>query len=57
MRWAAKGKGKRSGARIIYFYAQIRQNVFLLFAYTKGVKIDLTNDEKKLFAMLVKELL
>jgi hypothetical protein len=24
MRWAAKGKGKRSGARIIYFYAQIR---------------------------------
>lgn len=28
LRWAAKGKGKRGGARIIYYYAVVRTHLF-----------------------------
>ena len=47
LRWAAKGKGKRGGARIIYLYMVIAANVYLLRCYAKNVKTDLTADEKK----------
>ena len=47
MRWAAKGKGKRGGARIIYMYVVIDARVYLLRCYAKNVKTDLTADEKK----------
>ena len=56
MRFAAKNKGKRSGARIIYFYVHVSQHIYLLFAYAKNTKLDLTHAEKKLFVALLKEL-
>ena len=47
LRWAAKGKGKRGGARIIYLYVVIAARIYLLRCYSKNVKTDLTVDEKK----------
>jgi len=47
LRWAAKGKGKRGGARIIYVYVMIAARVFLIRCYAKNVKSDLTANEKK----------
>jgi len=47
LRWAAKGKGKRGGARIIYLYVVVGARIYLLRCYTKNVKSDLTADEKK----------
>lgn len=47
LRWAAKGKGKRGGARIIYVYVVIAARVFLIRCYAKNLKSDLTADEKK----------
>lgn len=47
MRWAAKGKGKRGGARIIYMHVVIDARVYLLRCYAKNVKTDLTAGEKK----------
>jgi hypothetical protein len=47
LRWAAKGKGKRGGARIVYVYFVIAARVFLIRCYAKNVKSDLTADEKK----------
>jgi hypothetical protein len=47
LRWAAKGKGKRGGARIIYLYVVIAARIYLLQCYAKNVKTDLTADEKK----------
>jgi hypothetical protein len=46
LRWAAKGKGKRSGAPIIYLYVVIAA-IYLIRCYAKNVKTDLTADEKK----------
>jgi hypothetical protein len=47
LRWAAKGKGKRGGARIIYLYVVIAECIYLLRCYAKNVRTDLTTDEKK----------
>jgi hypothetical protein len=47
LRWAAKGKGKRGGARVIYVYVVLAANIYLLRCYAKDVRTDLTADEKK----------
>jgi RelE toxin of RelE / RelB toxin-antitoxin system len=47
LRWSAKGKGKRSGVRIIYLYVVIAARIYLLRCYAKNVKTDLTADERK----------
>jgi hypothetical protein len=47
LRWAAKGKGKRGGARVIYLYLVIAARVYLLRCYAKNVRTDLSPDEKK----------
>lgn len=47
LRWPAKGKGKRGGARIIYIYIVIAASIYLLRCYAKNVKTDLTEREKK----------
>lgn len=47
LRWEAKGSGKRGGARVIYFFYNKDNPVFLLTVYKKGAKEDLSSDEKK----------
>lgn len=47
IRWAARGHGKRGGARVIYFYHSREMPVYVLAVYAKGDKDDLTEDEKK----------
>src|SRR5580700_12281440 len=47
LRWAAKGKGKRGGARIIYLYVVVAARIYLMQCYVKNVKTDLTAGEKK----------
>jgi len=36
VRWAAKGKGRSGGARVIYFVRTMRGDLVLVTAYTKG---------------------
>ena len=47
LRWAAMGKGKRGGARIIYVYIVVAARIYLLRCYAKNVTTDLTEREKK----------
>lgn len=46
LRFAAKGKGKSGGYRVITFYSGVDIPVFLLDIYAKGEKVDLTKEEK-----------
>jgi len=46
MRWAAKGKGKRGGVRVIYYWRHERLPLFLLDMYAKNVKANLTAAER-----------
>ena len=52
IRWPAKGKGKRSGVRIIYYYVTPDAQIRLLLIYQKGIKDDLTEDEKRILRQL-----
>src|SRR5438477_11235081 len=45
MRWAAKGHGKRGGARVIYFWWMADDKILLLDVYAKGKQEDLAADE------------
>ena len=49
-----KGKGKRSGARVIYVDVDIKETVYLVNVYSKDEKADLTPDEKKALKAVVK---
>ncbi len=58
LRWSARGKGKRGGARVITFYSGPPVPVFLLSAFGKGEKSNLTkserNDLRKVLGELVR---
>ena len=56
LRWAAKGKGKRGGARIIYLHVMITARIYLIRCYAKNVKTNLTADEKKQLQQIVAHL-
>lgn len=47
VRVASKGKGKRSGSRIIYYFLDEKQRFYLLTIYSKNEMSDLTADQKK----------
>jgi mRNA-degrading endonuclease RelE of RelBE toxin-antitoxin system len=47
LRWGAKGKGKRGGARIIYLLIPKPGIVYLFYAYTKGDITDMSSAQKK----------
>lgn len=47
-RWGAKGKGKRGGARVIYYFVCADSQIRMLLMYAKGVKDDLSEKEKKI---------
>lgn len=57
IRWALPGMGKRGGARVIYYYHSERLPVFLLSAYAKGRKENLTKAEQNAIKRLVPVLL
>jgi hypothetical protein len=55
VRVAARGKGKRGGARVIYFHDSRDSQIRLLLIYTKGVKDDLNAQEKSILRKLNEE--
>lgn len=48
VRWAAGGKGKSGGVRMIYFHVDELEQIRLLLIYKKGIKDDLTKREKSI---------
>ena len=52
MRIAASGRGKRGGARVVYFYGGISIPVYLLMIYPKAIQEDLTPGERKVLKSL-----
>ena len=53
LRWALPGRGKRGGARVIYYFHSERLPVFLLAAYGKNEKANLSRAERNAMARLV----
>ncbi len=57
LRWGhqARGKGKRGGIRVIYYWHPREMLMYMLLAYAKGKQEDLTGSQKKLLMRLVTE--
>jgi len=53
IRMAAKGRGKRGGARVIYYYFTSASQIALLLAYTKNEAEDLTAAQKKILKQVI----
>jgi mRNA-degrading endonuclease RelE of RelBE toxin-antitoxin system len=52
VRWSAQGKGKRGGVRIIYYHVTAESQIRLILIYKKGIKDDLTAEQKKMLSQL-----
>jgi len=47
IRWATRGRGKRGGARVIYYYYNPSIPLFLLDIYAKSEKANLSEADKR----------
>ena len=55
LRWAAPGRGKRGGVRLIYYWEPASQTLYMLYLYAKNEQGDLTATQLKALAKLVRE--
>ena len=46
LRWVLEGRGKRGGARIIHFFHNTRLPLFLLTAFAKNERTDLSQADR-----------
>ncbi|HFE48286.1 MAG TPA: addiction module toxin RelE [Chromatiaceae bacterium] len=56
LRWARHGKGKRGGIRVIYYFHSGMMPLYLLAAFGKNEKANLSAEEKQSLAKAVTEL-
>jgi hypothetical protein len=56
LRWRLTSRGKRGGARVVYFFGGNAMPLFLIMAYDKLRKVDLTSDELKRMRELTAQL-
>ncbi len=55
IRVAAKGHGKRGGARVIYYHFVSASQIALLMIYPKNEQQDLTIDERKALKAVIEQ--
>jgi hypothetical protein len=53
LRWARQGRGKSSGARVVYYFHSERIPLYLLTAFGKGEKANLSAAERAELTQLV----
>lgn len=55
LRWAAQGRGKRGGVRLLYYWEPGSETFYLLYLYAKNEQDDLTATQLRMLAKLVRE--
>jgi len=55
IRWSLKGKGKRGGCRIIYYWDELSETYYMLYIYRKSDQEDLTPQQLRALSRLVRE--
>lgn len=55
IRWGARKRGKSGGIRATYYYVVADDTIFMLAAYSKSTKDDLTKKELSILRKLIKE--
>ena len=54
VRWGLEGRGKRGGARIIHFFHNANLPLFILTAFAKNERADLSQEDRNSFRGLTK---
>ena len=52
IRWSTPGRGKRGGTRVIYYHVVAGAQIRMILIYRKGIKDDLTPQEKTILRRL-----
>ncbi|HMS00402.1 MAG TPA: type II toxin-antitoxin system RelE/ParE family toxin [Anaerolineales bacterium] len=55
IRWSMTGRGKRGGVRAIYYWLVAKEQIFMLFLYSKNEKDDLTPTQLKVLREIVEK--
>jgi hypothetical protein len=55
LRWGARGRGKRGGVRVIYYWHAGEQFLYMLLIYAKSEQDDLTPAQLRVLRRLVQE--
>ena len=55
IRWGAKGRGKRGGVRLIYYWAVQQERILMLLMYAKSELDNLTADQLKVLRRIIEE--
>ena len=55
IRWSAKGRGKRGGVRVIYYWAAKQDRILMLMMYAKNEQDNLTDDQIKILRRIIEE--
>jgi mRNA-degrading endonuclease RelE of RelBE toxin-antitoxin system len=53
VRWRQKGRGKRGGIRIIYYWVSRDDQIWMLYAYRKARQIDLNSKQLAVLSKIV----
>jgi hypothetical protein len=53
LRWGLAGRGKRSGVRVIYYWAVKQDQLLMLLMYPKNVQDDLTPEQVRTLRRIV----
>jgi hypothetical protein len=52
LRWALEGRGKRGGARVVYYFHNDAMPIFALTAYAKNERADITQADRNEYRRL-----
>lgn len=52
-RWALEGRGKSGGARIIYYWMSPRDQIYMIYAFPKNERENLTDAQLKALRQIV----
>lgn len=55
LRWTLPGRGKRGGARVIYYWAVQQDQILMLYGYAKNERENLTPQQANLLAQIIRE--
>ncbi|OGT80355.1 MAG: hypothetical protein A3H91_13780 [Gammaproteobacteria bacterium RIFCSPLOWO2_02_FULL_61_13] len=55
LRWARSGTGKRSGIRVIYYWAPADAAFYMLYAYAKNEQSNITPVQARVLGQLIRE--
>ena len=56
LRWSAQGRGKRGGARVIYYWHVPGDRIYLIYGYVKSRSEDLTAHQLKVLRELMRDI-